>query len=172
MLKDIIYLVTRDEARHVTFGVNYLEEFVKTLSEEEKEERAQFAYEACLVSRERLVATDVFAHFGWDVEEARQRVMEGFVMSTFRDLLFQRVIPNLKRIGLMTDKIRPKFEEMGILDFENLPDDGDIDWKAMERPLDTSEAQSYEQAAIKEHMDKAIADRLEKQAESQQAVNA
>jgi hypothetical protein len=160
VLKDIVYLVTRDEARHVTFGVNYLEEFVKTLTEEEKEERAQFAYEACVVSRERLVATDVFAHFGWDVEEARQRVMEGFVMSTFRDLLFQRVIPNLKRIGLMTDSVRPKFEEMGILDFESLPDDGDINWKVLERPLDTTEAQSYEQKAIKEHMDKIIDERL------------
>jgi hypothetical protein len=86
--------------------------------------------------------------------------MEGFVMSTFRDLLFQRVIPNLKRIGLMTDSVRPKFEAMGILDFESLPDDGDIDWKVLERPLDTSEAQSYEQAAIKEHMDKVIEKRL------------
>ena len=86
-----------------------------TLSDEEREERAQFAYEACVVSRERLVATDVFSHFGWDVEEARKQVLEGFVMSTFRNLLFQRVIPNLKRIGLLTDRIRPKFEELGIL---------------------------------------------------------
>jgi hypothetical protein len=164
VLKDVVYLVTRDEARHVTFGVNYLEEFVKTLSDEEKEERAQFAYEACVVSRERLIATDVFANFGWDVEEARKQVMEGFVMSTFRDLLFQRVIPNLKRIGLMTDKIRPKFEEMGILDYENLPDDGDINWKAMERPLDVSEAQSYEQEALQEHMEKAIHTKLEEAA--------
>ena len=116
-----------------------------------------------MVSRERLVATDVFAHFGWDVEEARERVMEGFVMSTFRDLLFQRVIPNLKRIGLMTDKIRPKFEELGILDFENLPDDGDIDWKAMERPLDVTEAQSAEQAALQEQMEKIVAERMAQQ---------
>ena len=156
VLKDVIYLVTRDEARHVTFGVNYLEEFVKTLTEEEKEERAQFAYEACLVSRERLVATDVFAHFGWDVEATRERVMEGFVMSTFRNLLFQRVVPNLKRIGLMTEQIRPKFEAMGILDYETLPDDGDIDWVAMERALDTSEAQSCEQKALQEQMEQAI----------------
>ena len=34
-------LVTRDEARHVTFGINYLEEFVKNLSEDEREERAR-----------------------------------------------------------------------------------------------------------------------------------
>ena len=148
VLKDIVYLVTRDEARHVTFGVNYLEEFVQTLTDEEREERAQFAYEACVVSRERLVATDVFRHFGWDVEEARKQVLEGFVMSTFRNLLFQRVIPNLGRIGLLTDKIRPKFEELGILEFENLTTDGDIDWSALERPLDTEEAQSYEQSML------------------------
>ncbi|EAQ97177.1 ferritin-like domain-containing protein [Congregibacter litoralis] len=148
VLKDVVYLVTRDEARHVTFGVNYLEEHIKTLTQEEIEERAQFAYEACVVSRERLVATDVFRHFGWDVEEARKKVLDGFVMSTFRNLLFQRVIPNLSRIGLLTDKIRPKFEELGILEFENLATDGDINWSALERPLDTEEAQSHEQSML------------------------
>ena len=65
--------------------------------------QALFAYEACVISRERLVATDVFRHFGWDVEEARMRVLDGFVMSTFRNLLFQRVVPNLKRIGLLSE---------------------------------------------------------------------
>ena len=87
---------------------------------------------------------------------SRQRVMEGFVMSTFRNLLFQRVIPNLKRIGLMTDSVRPKFEELGILDFESLPDDGDIDWKALERPLDVSEEQSVEQKVMQEQMEKIL----------------
>jgi hypothetical protein len=148
VLKDVVYLVTRDEARHVTFGVNYLEEFVQTLSEEEREERARFAYEACVIGRERLVATDVFRHFGWDVEAARKQVLAGFVMSTFRNLLFQRVIPNLKRIGLLTERIRPKFEELGLLEYENLATDGDIDWAALERPLDTAEAQSYEQGML------------------------
>ena len=47
-------LIIRDEARHVTFGINYLEEFVETLTEDEKEDRAQFAYEACWLSRESL----------------------------------------------------------------------------------------------------------------------
>jgi hypothetical protein len=163
VLKDVVYLVTRDEARHVTFGVNYLEEFVKTLSDEEREERAQFAYEACVVSRERLVATDVFRHFGWDVEATRKQVLEGFVMSTFRNLLFQRVVPNLKRIGLLTDRIRPKFEELGILEFENLATDGDIDWSALERPLDTDEAQSHEQSMLAAFHDQHAADQAEKE---------
>jgi hypothetical protein len=58
------------------------------------------------------------------------------------------VIPNLGRIGLLTDRIRPKFEELGILDYENLATDGDIDWAALERPLDTAEAQSHEQSML------------------------
>ena len=116
VLRDLITLVLRDEARHVTFGVNYLEDIVKQLSEEEIEERAEFAYEACVISRERLIASDVHAYFGWPVEEARKRVLDGEIMQLCRNLLFQRVMPNLKRIGLLTDNIRPKFEALGILE--------------------------------------------------------
>jgi len=70
------------------------------------------------------------------------------VMSTFRNLLFQRVVPNLRRIGLLTDSIRPRFEELGILEYEEMTDDGDIDWVKLERPLDTTEAQSHEQSML------------------------
>lgn len=135
LLRDIIQLVIRDEARHVTFGVNYLESFVETLSPDEIEERAEFAYEACVVMRERLIATDVFAAFGWDVEAAREQALASTLMATFRDMLFMRIIPNLKRIGLLTDKVRPKFEALGILQFENQVDDGEVSWAELEKPL-------------------------------------
>ncbi|MFP6824265.1 MAG: ferritin-like domain-containing protein [Pseudomonadales bacterium] len=140
VLKELLYLVIRDEARHVTFGVNYLEEFVATLSEEEKEDRAQFAYEACIVSRDRLIPTDVYRHFGWDVEETRQVLVERGLNADFLNMLYARIIPNLARIGLLTDQIRPKFEEMGVLNFENLATDGDIDWRELEKPLVASAA--------------------------------
>lgn len=139
VLKELLYLVIRDEARHVTFGVNYLEEFVATLSDEEREDRAEFAYQACVVSRDRLLRNDVFRHFGWDVEESRRALVDRGLNADFLNMLYARVIPNLKRIGLLTDKVRPKFEEMGVLDFENLSTDGDIDWRALERPLDLEE---------------------------------
>lgn len=135
LLKDILQLVIRDEARHVAFGIHYLEEFVKSLTEEEREERAIFAYEACAISRERLIPTDVFEHYGWDVEEARKAYLSGPIMAEFRNLLFQRVIPNLRRIGLLTDNIRPLFEQLGILQYENLIDDGEIDWAELSKPL-------------------------------------
>ena len=49
--------------------------------------------------------------------------------------MFARIIPNLKRIGLLTEKIRPRFDELGLLAFETLPDDGAIDWEELSRPL-------------------------------------
>jgi hypothetical protein len=135
LLKQLIHLVTRDEARHVTFGVNYLEYVVKHMSAEEIEERAQFAYEACVVMRERLIATEVFAEFGWDVAAARERVLDAKIMEYFRKFLFSRIIPNLNRIGLLTDSVKPKFEALGILEYENLVSDGDIDWAELSKPL-------------------------------------
>jgi len=127
LLSDIIELVLRDEARHVTFGINYLEQHLNNLSEAEREERARFAYEACVVARERMIPKDVFHHFGWNVEEARGIYLEGEFRQMFRNLMFMRVMPNLRRIGLLTDSVRPLFEKLGMLEFEHLPDDADID---------------------------------------------
>ena len=125
----------RDEARHVTFGINYLEEHLKNLSEAEREERARFAYEACVVARERMIPKDVFHHWGWNVEEARRIYLDGEFRQMFRNLMFMRVMPNLRRIGLLTDSVRPLFEQLGMLEYENLKDDGDIDWAELSRPL-------------------------------------
>ena len=135
VLKDMLGLIIRDEARHVTFGVNYLEEFVTTLSEDEVEERAQFAYDACLLSRERLLSLDVFEHFGWDIEEARLFQQDSDITKMFQKLLFQRVIPNLSRIGLLTDSVRGKFEKLDLLQYEDAQSDYDIDWADLSRPL-------------------------------------
>ena len=139
VFKDMLYLIIRDEARHVTFGVNYLEEFLKTLSEEELEERAQFAYEACLVMRGRLMSADVYENFGWDKEDAQAFAQKADVANNFQHLLFTRVVPNLSRIGLLTEKVRPLYDELGVLEYENWPTDGDIDWVSLEQPLYFSE---------------------------------
>ena len=132
LLGEIVGLVNRDESRHVAFGVLYLEEFVGTLSPPEVEERARFAYEACVVMRERLVPGQVFEHYGWDVEEARNWFLASDAMIHFQHLLFTRIVPNLGRVGLLTDQIRPLYDALGILEFENLVDDGAIDWAVLE----------------------------------------
>ena len=135
LLQDLIDLVLRDEARHVAFGVNYMEFFVKTLPQPEIEARARFAYEACRVMRERIVPTDVYTHFGLDEEEAKQRFLAAGQMDMFRNLLFTRIMPNLNRVGLLTPSVQPLYEQLGLMQFAGLPDDGQIDWAALEAPL-------------------------------------
>ncbi|MDP3634180.1 ferritin-like domain-containing protein [Phenylobacterium sp.] len=135
LLRDVVGLVMRDEGRHVAFGVNYLEDWIRALPEDQIEERAQFAYEACLVMRDRLVSTNVAQEFGFTEAEAIEINNATQGGRAFRTFLFERMIPNLKRIGLLTDKIRPKFEALGVLQFENLKHDGQIDWATLEAPL-------------------------------------
>jgi hypothetical protein len=135
LLKDILELVQRDEARHVAFGVTYMEQFVKTLSERELEDRAMFAYEACVVMRERLIGGEVLSHFGLDADAGREKVLSSPIMADFRNLLFTRIMPNLKKVGLLTDAVRPLYDGLGILEYEDLVDDSEIDWANMEAPL-------------------------------------
>ena len=137
LLKQLLHYVVRDEARHVTFGINYLEEYIKTLSPEEIQERAQFAYEACVISRERLINTKAEQRFlNMTADEAREFQMNTKTFDMFRNFLFSRVIPNLKRIGLLTDEIRPKFDALGLLEYEHAPDDFECDWAEMNKPLE------------------------------------
>ena len=137
LLKQLLHYVVRDEARHVTFGINYLEEYIKTLTPEEIEERAQYAYEACVISRERLINTKSEQRFlGMSEDEARAFQMETKSFEMFRNFLFSRVIPNLSRIGLLTDTVRPKFEALGLLEYEHAPDDFECDWAEMKKPLE------------------------------------
>lgn len=138
LLKQLLHYVVRDEARHVTFGINYLEDYIKTLSPEEIEDRAEFAYEACVISRERLINTKSEQKFlGMSAEEAREFQLNTATFDMFRNFLFSRVIPNLSRIGLLTDKVRPKFEALGLLEYEHAPDDFECDWSELKKPLES-----------------------------------
>ena len=140
LLKQLLHYVIRDEARHVTFGINYLEDFIKTLSQEEINERAEFAYEACVISRERLINTKAQQRFlKMSEEEAREFQLNTGSFEMFRNFLFSRVIPNLSRIGLLTDEVRPKFEALGLLEYENAPDDFECNWAEMRKPLEEFE---------------------------------
>ena len=140
LLQTLLHYIIRDEARHVTFGINYLEDFVKTLSPEEIEERAEFAFEACVVSKDRLINTGAMTKFlKMSDEEARIFQLNNGGLDQFRSFLFSRVMPNLKRIGLLTDSVRPKYEELGILEYENAASDYEIDWAEISKPLESSD---------------------------------
>ncbi len=119
LIKQLVRLVMRDEARHVAFGVLSLRDYYDDMPERERRDREEFTIEACRLMRERLVGDEVADVIGFDRAEVREIVLESPLMRQFRQLLFARVVPNVKRLGLLTPLVRRAFEEMGILQFEH-----------------------------------------------------
>ena len=139
LLRQLVHYVIRDEARHVTFGVNYLQEFLETLSEEEIEDRAMFAYEACVVMRARIINTELPARwFGMSEEEILEMVVNDDTQDMFNNMLFSRVMPNLKKIGLLTDKVLPLYEKLNLTSYIESESDFEIDWAELNKPLETT----------------------------------
>ena len=122
LLHQITSLVTRDEARHVAFGVLSLEEVYRDMTATELREREEFVIDAALLMRDRLLMHEVWDRLGYDVDLWVNWSLETPFMQGFRQLLFAKIVPNLKRLGLLTPRVREAFQKIGVLQFESLPD--------------------------------------------------
>jgi ribonucleotide reductase beta subunit family protein with ferritin-like domain len=119
LLKELTHYVMRDESRHVAFGVLSLNDYFMDMSASEKRDREEFLAEGCRLMRDRLLMEDVWVEMGFPVDEVREIVLHSAQMQEFRKLLFSKIVPNVKRLGLLTPFVRERFEDLGILQFEN-----------------------------------------------------
>ncbi len=119
LLKELIRYVMKDEARHVAFGVVSLDHFYTEMPENERRDREDFIVYACELMRNRLVGFQIADAMGWNRNEVREVVLNSPVGNAFRRMLFARVVPNLKRLGLISPRVRRAFEELGIIEFED-----------------------------------------------------
>jgi hypothetical protein len=130
LLKQLLRYVMSDEARHVAFGVLSLKEVYDGLSGPEIRERQEFAYEAAVRMRNRLLAQEVWDALGLDAAEKRQAielVMMSEQRQMFQQLLFTKIVPNCKKLGLLDAGdgwLRRKFGELGVIQFEDWVDTG------------------------------------------------
>ena len=119
LLKELIHYVMRDESRHVAFGVLSLWDYYEDMPANERRDREDFIIYACELMRNRLVGDQIASAMGWNREEVRQTVLGSPAGQQFRRLLFMRVVPNLKRLGLISPRVREAFEKLGIIEFED-----------------------------------------------------
>lgn len=121
LVKKLLEYVCRDESRHVAFGVLALQGIYDEMSDGERKEREEFAFEACQLMRDRFLGQEVWEDLGLPVDTCCEYALTCENMQTFRTLLFSRVIPNLKRLGLLSPRMRSHYENLGVLQFENQP---------------------------------------------------
>src|SRR3989344_544813 len=121
LLHDVTRYVQQDEARHVAFGVLALRDFYQNLSGREINERVEFLAEACYLIRERLVPRQVWERLGFPEREMQKLMKISEHQQQFQNLLFSTVVPNIKKLGLLTPKLREAFDKLGVLHFEDWP---------------------------------------------------
>jgi hypothetical protein len=141
--KQILSYVMQDEARHVAFGRMALKDAYADLTSKERDEREEFVVEACYLMRDRLRSQEVWAALGYPVDECVEYADRSPFQQMFRSLLFTRIVPIVKDIGLWGEKVQKAYADMGVLDMAGV-DLGAL----MKADEDIAEGLDRERAAI------------------------
>ncbi len=128
LLKQLLRYVMSDEARHVAFGVLSLQDYYRELTTAELRERQEFAFEAAVRMRDRFLQQEVWERMGVPVKEAVELVMLAPERAVFQQMLFSKIVPNCRKLGLLDAGdgwLRKKFGELGVIQFEHWADTGE-----------------------------------------------
>jgi len=127
LLKKLLTYVSRDEARHTGYGIKYLSAIVPTLTDAERAELEDFAFESARLlidSRSgnsiRETVFKLWQSLGIDMAAAfasilkdRDRIVKGMERTGGRlGPVRGFVIPTLNTIGLYSARVRGHFDEM------------------------------------------------------------
>jgi hypothetical protein len=116
LVKQLLAYVMQDEARHVAFGRLALRDYYAGLTAAERADREEFVVEGCYLMRNRFRAQEVWERMGYDVDECLEFTEHSPVQQAFRTLLFSRIVPCVKDIGLWGPKVQHAYADLGVLD--------------------------------------------------------
>jgi hypothetical protein len=123
LLRQLLTYVIGDEARHVHYGVLALQKFYATeLSDSERREREDWAFEVAYLLRNRFLAHEFYdEHWAHEISRAEwdRIILQSEMMAIFRRTMFKRIVPNLKRIGLLSERMRARYHSIGLLEYEH-----------------------------------------------------
>src|SRR5438132_10851532 len=125
LLKQLLRYVMSDEARHVAFGVLSLQEYYKELTDAEMLDRQEVTFEAAVRMRDRFLQQEVWERMGVPVKDAIELVMRAPDRMLFQQMLFSKIVPNCKKLGLLDAAdgwLRQRFTDLGVIAFENWED--------------------------------------------------
>jgi len=119
LLKEMLRRVELDESRHAAFGILTMRRLVQDATPEELVEFAEFAFEVleALNANQQLdMLHDLAPKYGLD-PEACVRVVHS--LPNWQDLnsevYMHTVIPNLSRLGLVTERTEERYRKLGIM---------------------------------------------------------
>jgi P-aminobenzoate N-oxygenase AurF len=142
LVKQLLAYVMQDEARHVAFGRLALRDYYAQLTSAELADREEFVVEGCYLMRNRFIAREVWERLDFDVAECVEFTEHSPVQQAFRQLLFSRIVPCVKDIGLWGPKVQQAYVDLGVM----AAADSDLD-ALMSADEDIAERMEREHAA-------------------------
>jgi hypothetical protein len=125
LLRELTAYVMGDEARHVAFGVLSLRDYYRDQPESVKREREDFVFEASRLMRDRFLFQEVWEKTGLPAKQCMDIAKDNHSQILFRQLLFAKIVPAIKKMDLLSDRQRQRFADLGILQFETWSDPND-----------------------------------------------
>jgi hypothetical protein len=125
LLRQIVELTAQDEARHVSYGLIYMKEELPKMAEDERNAVEDFALAAVGIlagpDNEAAMGAPLLAimeEVGIDLEVAVPEMAAKLGTAEARAERFnpfqEYVIPQLKRIDLITERTAPGYAELGL----------------------------------------------------------
>jgi len=124
LLRQICKFILQDESRHMGFGMLSLPDVIRELSDAERAELEEVTHWALVKTLTGQFPEPVFRELGFGDAEIkaihthRRERAAGAEGSHFRKLfrkdLHGTLLANLQKVGLLTERIRPRLESVGI----------------------------------------------------------
>jgi hypothetical protein len=70
-----------------------------------------------------------------DLEYTDEYQKVNVFQTQFQDVLFSRIMPNLKKIGLLHDALVPDYEKLGVMGYAEGDSDYETSWEELSKPL-------------------------------------
>jgi hypothetical protein len=119
LLHDIIRRVQIDESRHAAFGVLSMRQVVRESEPEEIEEMEDFAFsilEALNANQQLDMLRQFGPKYGLDPDTVVQMMLSLPEWPMINSQVYMHtVIPNLKRLGLITERTESEYRRVGVL---------------------------------------------------------
>ncbi|MEB2345811.1 MAG: ferritin-like domain-containing protein [Deltaproteobacteria bacterium] len=123
LFRRIVGLTSQDEARHVSYGLIYMKDELPRMPDRDRERVEDFAFAAVdalcgrrpgtgLLSQGAILA-EVGADLGAAVTEIQAKIADAEFMASQPDPFRDYVMPQLTRLGIITDRTAPRYRELG-----------------------------------------------------------
>ena len=119
LLSDVIRRVKQDEARHAAFGILTMRRTVREATPDELVEMEDFSFgllEALNSNQQLDMLHDLCPKYGLDADNVVAMLLAQPEWARFNsDVFMHTVVPNLARLGLITERTESRYRACGIL---------------------------------------------------------